>query len=439
MSATRPRPARFARRTALLGLLGAVGAAGLVASTAAPAAAQSCEQEPAVFIPESSGNLERLAVPQAWPLATGAGVRVAVVDSGVRPDNPHLRGAVVAGRSFVPGERSGRADSYGQGTALAGVIAARRLPGGTSALVGVAPEATIVPVRAFRAVPTDPDERLAHAPTAAGLAEGIRWASANDADVIAVAASTGSDDPDLRLLESAVSDAHRKGALVIAAAEAAPVPDAPLTTPDPAEDAEAQVRYPAASEHALGVVATDTSGVVGGSSARGQHVDVAAPGSNVLATSLPGGDCLLGTSEPDPRLAVGYVSGLAAQLVERFPDASPDEIAYRVQASAERPRRGRRDDERGWGLIRPHAALTMTVDPQRAGPEIPGVGAVTRVSEGRPTDVQRLVDSGDPLDPARERSLRWGLLLGGAAAVAVVVQPLARRRFAALRRRHRSA
>ena len=42
-------------------------------------------------------------IPQTWGLATGKGVTVAVVDSGVDPGNAHLRGAVVPGTSFVPG------------------------------------------------------------------------------------------------------------------------------------------------------------------------------------------------------------------------------------------------------------------------------------------------------------------------------------------------
>ena len=82
---------------------------------------------------------------------------------------------------------------------------------------------------------------------------------------------------------------------------------------------------------------------------------------------------------------------------------------------------------RGGELIRPLAALSMSLDAKRAGPPVPGVGEYTRVSAARPTDVQRLVEEPDPMARTRSMALTWGLVLGGAAAAALILRPLLRR------------
>ncbi len=387
----------------------------LVPTTAAHGEEPTCEDGASPYISEPPAALDRLGVPRTWTLSEGEGVTVAVVDSGVEADNEHLAGAVEPGTTFVGGERGGRVDSYGLGTAVAGVIAARRVPG--SGLAGMAPKATILPVRTYAQVPSSPEEQVPHPPGAFETADGIRWASEHGADVINVSFATPPDDPDLRLLDAAVSDAHRRGVLVVASAGA--TAGTSLTQP----------QYPAGSEHALGVAATNQLDVVDDWSAHGPHVDVVAPGSNVLVTFFGNGDCYDATDHADPALATAYVSGLAAQLVARYPEESPDEIAYRIQAAAERPERSERSPAEGWGLIRPLIALTMSLDAQRAGPAVPGVGEYTRVSTGRPTEVQRLVDEPDPDAHSRSLAVMWGMVLGGAAAGALILRPLLGRRL----------
>lgn len=409
----RPTTTRAARWLATAAVASALPVAASPLADPSAAAPPTCEDGSAPYISEPSADHQALGVPQTWRLAEGAGVTVAVVDSGVDADNPHLRDAVEGGTSLVGGDPTGRTDRYGLGTAIAGVVAARRVPG--SGMVGVAPKATILPVRVYQQVPTSPEDQVPDPPSALEVSEGIRWAADKGAEVINVSWSTPPDDPDLRLLEAAVSHARRKGSLVVTSAG--------LTTGVELS----QPQYPAGAEDALGVAATNELGAVDEWTASGPHVDVAAPGSNVLVTFFGKGDCYDATDHADPGLATAYVSGLAAQLVERFPDEGPDEIAYRIQASAERPRRSERDDVQGWGLIRPLAALSMSLDAQRAGPPVPGVGEYTRVSRARPTDVQRLVDEADPMARTRELAVTWGLVLGGVAATALILRPLLRR------------
>ena len=92
----------------------------------------------------SSWGVEKMA----WPQSTGRGITVALVDSGVNANLPELRGAVVPGTDASghhPGD--GRQDTDnsqgGHGTAMAALIAGQ---GGSARVVGVAPDAKVMPI-----------------------------------------------------------------------------------------------------------------------------------------------------------------------------------------------------------------------------------------------------------------------------------------------------
>jgi membrane-anchored mycosin MYCP len=403
---TRRSPAR-----ALLAVL-AVSAVHLATGVQPAAADVACETGTTRYISQSSYALASLAIPQTWRLATGKGVTVAVVDSGVEAGNAHLTDAVLPGTSFVPGDPTGREDVLGHGTGVAGIIAGRYLPAKRSALIGVAPDADILPVRVF--VDQSKDGRpVAFPPSTLRTAQGIRWAVEHGADVINVSISTKPEDSNLPALRSAVELAHRRDVVVVASGGNA------LGTPLPG------LRYPAGLPHVIGVAAANASGSVDDWSVHGPQNDVSAPGASILITFHANGDCLGAVEHPETSWAAPFVAGLAAQLRQRFPRESADQIAYRITASADRPRQAQRDDVSGWGLVQPYAALTMTIDPGRPGPPLPGASrATTPVS--RKTPVQALAATPDPLAPARQAALWWGLLAVGVAALAVVLRPWVR-------------
>jgi membrane-anchored mycosin MYCP len=402
---------------------GAVAAAGVamfvgsvpqVVSAPATAAEEQvkCEVGKTQYIGESSYAITSLGVPQSWSLATGRGVTVAVVDSGVDPRNAHLGKAVLPGRSFVPGDPTGREDILGHGTGIAGIVAARFVP--DSGLIGVAPEAKVLPVRVFQdESPTG--EPVAFPPDTSRMAKGIAWAARNGADVINVSMSTRPDDNALPELKAALALADRRDVIVVASG-GNQIEDAPLT----------QVRYPAGGTGVIGVAASNASGAVDNWSIHGAHNDVTAPGSNVLIAFRANGDCLAGVDRPFTSWSTGFVSGLAAQLRERFPQESADQIAYRIMASAERPRMSERNDLAGWGEIRPYSALTMTLDPDRPGPAMPGAQESAKAPSEDPP-VSPLVAQSDPLAPARVAALWWGLAAAGVGALALVLRPLTAR------------
>jgi type VII secretion-associated serine protease mycosin len=384
-----------ARACATALVLGLIPLTPLVATSPASAAEtnEPCESGVTNYIddPSAARNIDQLGFPETWKIATGKGVRVAVIDSGVDADNDHFAGALEKGRSFVGGDAHD--DDFGHGTAVAGIIAARRLKG--SVLVGAAPGATIVPVRTYEKVPDT-----------AGLAKGIRWAAEQDVDVINVSVSTGPNDTALPELRAAVKYAVSTGAIIVASggnqAELAPL---------------TQKRFPAALPGVIGVAASRSNGVVDDWSIHGSHNDVAAPGEEVLITFLGDGDCLGGANgRAYTSWATAYVSGLAADLRQEFPDATAKEITNRILDTASRPVRSKRDNVQGWGVIQPYAALTTSSSNE------PGTTDTDDAQSSR-AGIEPLSMQSDPLEPSRTAMLWWAIGSIGVAGVALVLRP----------------
>ncbi|MFJ2543427.1 S8 family serine peptidase [Microbacterium sp. NPDC087589] len=357
------------RRTALPSLL--VGAIALGAVfTGAPASAaahgpavpaatagDACAPGTVVFTPEAPSALTLLGAEEANRVATGRGVVVAVVDSGIDAGNPHLAGVVIGGVDLVgDGERAdGLSDTTGHGTAIAGQIAAQPVAG--SGVVGLAPDARLLSVRVFRS-DQQQDKDKGFGPTSQRIADGIHWAADNGADIINVSISQTNDSPDLR---AAVEHAAAVGALVVASGG--------NRASDP--DAKDGARYPAAYEQVLGVSAADSSGRATDASIHGPQVGVTAPGANVLTAALGGGDCVFAADAPASSFATGYASAAAALVAEAHPEDPPAGWAYRLTATALRDDADMRDDINGWGFIQPFAAIELLPDQTTRGPVSP--------------------------------------------------------------------
>ncbi|MBG0565888.1 type VII secretion-associated serine protease mycosin [Actinoplanes aureus] len=269
-------------------------------------------------------------------LATGAGVRVAVLDSGVDPRHPHLRGRVAAGRDLLRGGVDGRRDCVGHGTGVASVIAGRPVAG--SGFRGLAPDVTIVPVRVSEQSDAG-GAVVGSRGSAAQFAEAIEWA-AGRAQVINISLVMTEDDVRVR---RAVAAAVGAGVVVVAAAgNAGRVGDG---NPVP---------FPAAYPGVIGVGAVTAEGRRADYSQWGPWVDLVAFGDGVTVAAPGGGHrAARGTS-----FAAPYVAATAALLRQRFPRADPAEIGRRLVASADPSPAGSRSDEYGFGLLNPYRALT---------------------------------------------------------------------------------
>lgn len=162
------------------------------------------------LVPEQ-WHLPHVGAFDAWTLGDGAGVVVAVIDTGVNAAHPDLAGRVLPGVDLIePGTPPD--DPNGHGTLVAGVIAAAIGNGIGGA--GIAPRATILPVRVLDATGTGSSREVA---------EGIRWAVRNGAHVVNLSLAeapglvTGAGSVIGTDVEAAIQEAHASGVTVVAA------------------------------------------------------------------------------------------------------------------------------------------------------------------------------------------------------------------------------
>ena len=154
-----------------------------------------------ISLPALAWGQQQLNPSRVWRWGDGTGVRLAVVDSGVDGTRVDLAGRVVAGADIVGGTGRGDADCLGTGTAIALLAAADDGAGGGK--YGVAPQATIVPIRLVDRSATVPNERAATA---------VQVAVSTGAQVITLGSHVDVSDPRVR---KAVDDAIARNVVVV--------------------------------------------------------------------------------------------------------------------------------------------------------------------------------------------------------------------------------
>jgi membrane-anchored mycosin MYCP len=334
---------------------GRVAAAVLaVAVVLTPVPARAARLAPCAQVP-ASGPVNRALpyedrlydVAALAPVATGAGVRVAVIDSGVDARHPQLKGRVDAGRDLLHDESSARQDCVGHGTAVASIIAAGPQEG--VPFRGLAPGVTIVPVRITEKETIDGKE-VGDVGTPAEFAEAIEWAASRDGGNARIINLSVVMTQDNALVRRAVQQAVADGVVVVAAA--GNQGNASQGNPTP---------YPAAYSGVIGVGAVDANGSRADFSQHGPYVDIVAAGAGVtVATPGSGHTALDGTSFATP-----FVSATAALILQREPRLKPAQVQRRLIATADPAPGGKRSDEYGFGLLNPYRALTETLGPDR--------------------------------------------------------------------------
>jgi subtilisin family serine protease len=268
----------------------------------------------------------------------GANVSVAVIDSQIDFQHPDLDGVIAEQFDAVGTEDK----PHPHGTGMAGAIASHRR------LMGIAPSARLYAVHAFSNGAASAES------TTFNILKGLDWAASKGVRVINMSFA-GPRDPSL---ERALKSAHDKGIVLIAAAGNAGPKSPPL--------------YPGADPNVIAVTATDINDKVFSGANRGRYIAVAAPGVDILVPAPEGSYQLTtGTS-----VAAAEVSGIAALLLERNPDLTPDDVRKILTASARRLGTKDRDDDYGSGMVDPSKAvqtagdLTQTVitgSPPRSG------------------------------------------------------------------------
>ncbi|WP_339153610.1 type VII secretion-associated serine protease mycosin [Streptomyces sp. F41] len=377
---TRRRPHR---------VLAAVCAAAVLALTpAAPAHADA--------IRDQQWALAALHTDRAWQTTKGAGITVAVLDTGVDGSHPDLQGQVLPGKDLV-GFGATRGDSSWalHGTAMAGIIAGRgNGPGRADGVLGIAPEVRILPVRVILES-KDPARAKARKTRGTALADGIRWAADNGADVINLSLGDDSESahPDPGE-DSAIQYALSKGISVVASAG------------NGGEKGD-RISYPAAYPGVIAVAAVDEYGTHASFSTRRWYATVSAPGVDIVVAN-PDGHYYIewGTSA-----AAAFVSGAVALVRATHPGLDPAQIKKLLADTARDAPDGGRDDARGYGMVDPAEAI-------EAGSRLrPGdLGAQAAPAGHR----EKYFGPGPTPPPADDDPVNWAAPLAGGLGAALL-------------------
>ncbi|MDB9305786.1 S8 family peptidase [Nodularia spumigena] len=254
-------------------------------------------------------NLHNIGMEGAWTQTKGSGVTVAVIDTGITRVRDLVDTKFVKGYDFVS-DREEATDDNGHGTHVAGTIA--QATNNTYGVAGIAYEASLMPLKVLSAYGGG---------TVADIAEAIKFAADNGADVINMSLGGGGES---QLMKQAIDYAHNKGVTIVAAAGN-----------ENANGASYPARYP----HVIGVSAFGPDGEKAAYSNFGAGVDISAPGGS------DAGAILQETIDPDNNgegvflalqgtsMASPHVAGVAA-LIKASGVTEPDEILKVLKQSA---------------------------------------------------------------------------------------------------------
>ena len=337
--------------------------------------------------------LNEYGITSLWSQATGKGVTVAVIDTGVDGTHPDLEGNVLRGydASGVGSEDGwkGLGAEPMHGTEVASLIAGHGhetqgysaiagQPGKPTGVIGVAPEVKILPISLNMGTTGGKsiDEQIPAA---------VRYAVDHGAQIINM--SIGSNKTSWpQSWDEAFAYAEQKGVLIVAAAGNR---GSGLT----------QVGAPATIPGVLTVGGIDRKKAVAeGSSTQGISIAVVAPSTDMIAAA-PGNGYMIwsGSSAAAP-----LVTGVAALLKQKYPKESAAQLAQRLIASADDAGVTGRDPLYGYGIFNPQDAMALAAPTVPANPlgsisEWIAVHRKRQVSDPTPSDAAPVHEEGESI------------------------------------------
>ncbi|MCX8130551.1 MAG: S8 family peptidase [Clostridia bacterium] len=215
-----------------------------------------------------------------WSKATGKGVKVAIMDSGIDFKHPDFGKNIKEGYNAIDPMQLPK-DNLGHGTLVSGVIAAQNNEFG---IVGIAPDVELYPIKVL--------DNFGEGEISA-IANGVEWCIKNKIQIINMSFAIPKDTP---LLRNTITKAVDAGIIVVASANNSYCGEA---------------GYPASYIKVISVTAVDNRFRICKTAPRGK-IDFSAPGVGIVSTSSNGGyEELLGTS-----LAAPHITGLIALILQ---------------------------------------------------------------------------------------------------------------------------
>lgn len=285
----------------------------------------------------SEWHVTKIGASTAWDKTMGAGVTIAVLDTGVDSTHPDLAANMVAGWNFYD-NNSNASDVLGHGTAVAGTAAA--VSNNATGVAGVAGAAKIMPIRI-----SDPNGYA----TGSAIAQGLTFAADKGAKVANVSFSglVGNSTVD-----TAAQYMKSKGGLVVVSAGNNGINEGL-----------------AADVNLIPVSATETTDVLATWSSYGDFVAVAAPGNYIWTTTRGGGyGQWWGTSFASP-----VVAGAVALMMSARPDLPNTQIEKLLYSTAVDLGAAGRDIQYGYGRIDANAAVNAALAAPVADTQAPVV------------------------------------------------------------------
>ncbi|MEV5309983.1 type VII secretion-associated serine protease mycosin [Streptomyces sp. NPDC052610] len=362
-------PTNRTRHGRLRAVASAVAGLLLVGSAATPAHAESTRSQ--------QWHLDAMRAEGMWRASTGKGITVAVIDTGVDPENPDLSGRVLDGLDLAPSSQPGdeHTDYDGHGTGMAGLIAGTGAYGGGKGAFGLAPGADILPIR----MPVG-DEGTGFK-SSSDFSKAIRYAADHGARVINVSMGGAINTPQLT---AAVRYAIDQGSLVFAGV-------------GNSGDEGNHVEYPAATPGVVGVASVGKDLLRSSFSQFGPQVDMAAPGEDMVhacggKTGLCKGD---GTSS-----ASALASASAALIWSKHPTWTNNQVLRVMLNTIGAPTDGaKRNNSIGYGIVRPRIALQDPGDPGPADvfplPDLPAAASSPSSAASAPASPETGPAAGD--------------------------------------------
>lgn len=315
-------------------------------------------------VPRNPWFLEKLQMEQVWRQATGKGIKIAVIDTGISTaGSAYLPETRFSSYTVVYDNQKDVQEGYDceHGTNVAALIGAERVPGMPSNFGGIAPESEVIGIRALHSsTETQPYDQ-----TVAAIREAVKIP---DLRIINISQTGDYDRADYA---AAIQEAIDKGIIVVAAAGNRSALEG------------AAAAYPASYPGVItvGMTGRDGSPAPNSYSSRYQQVTVGAPGVDMVSVSpsdpdwdpqrpgerqiyrfasvgtAGGGNEFAGTS-----FAAPIVSGVVALLLEQA-DArgvrlTHEQVAKILRDTADPPTTNAPDPQIGWGIVNPLRALT---------------------------------------------------------------------------------